>query len=308
MTVRSGRAWQPQPRRLALLALATALAVGACGPDETPSSAGSTEPPLPTPTVIRYELNTTVWYAGMVLTFESATTIFDPTGGTVTVLVRISNPGTDDRSFDLPIRITAAAQGFEPVSGTEPPLVPAGGAVDELISFDVPGRPSVDDAVIRIGASEAVQAIVPFGRGPLKLATLEPITLPVKGTANAADLRVTIRTGELRWDLPDWAEELPVNTAALTVSYDATYRGTFEGGLAFSGDNVSLVLPDGSIVKPRKDGRSQSVTLLLPGKTQAGLSSRFEVPSGLSGTYTLRFTNGSAHGQVQITVPPPPSG
>ena len=296
------------PRRLALLALASALAVGACGSDQPAVSSIPSERPLPTAAVTRYELNTTIWYAGMVVTFGSATTIFDPSGGTVTILLRVSNPGTDDRTFDAPVRITAAAQGFDPVHGTEPPLVPAGGAVDELISFDVPGRPSVDDAVIRIGASEANQAIVPFGNGPVKLATLEPVTLDVKGTANAADLRVTIKTGELRWDLPDWAQELPVNTAALTLTYDATYRGTFGGGLAFSGDNVSLALPDGSTLKPRKDGRSQSVALLLPGKTQSGLSSRFEVPSGLSGTYTLTFTNGSGHGQIQITVPPPPSG
>jgi hypothetical protein len=142
----------------------------------------------------------------------------------------------------------------------------------------------------------------------VKLATLEPVSLAVKGTANAADVRVTIKTAELRWDLPDWALELPVNTAALTVTYDATYHGTFAGGLAFSADNVSLVLPDGTTVKPRKDGRSQSVALLMPNKTQAGLVSRFEVPSGLSGTYTLKFSNGSARGQIQITVPPPPSG
>lgn len=304
MTARSGHRL---PRALFFLALVAALVVGACGSDE-PTRSGSTEPPLPTPTVTRYELNATVWYAGLVLDLGSATTIFDPSGGTVTLLIRISNPGTDDRTFDTPLRITAAAEGFDPVSGTEPPLVPAGGFVDDLISFDVPGRPSVDDAVIRIGRSDDNQAIVPFGNGGLQLATLEPVTLAVNGTANAADLRVTIRTAELRWDLPDWGDELPVNTAALTVTYDATYRGTFGGGIAFSADTVSLVLPDGTTVKPRKDGRSQSVVLLLPGKTQTGLSSRFEVPSGLSGTYLLRITNGTAKGQIQITVPPPASG
>lgn len=293
---------------LLALALVPAVALGACSPQEPVASAGSTEPPLPTPSVTRYELNTTVWYAGLVLNFSSATTVFDPTGGTVTVLLQITNPGSEDQTFDTPVRITAGGQGFDPVSGTEPPLVPAGATVDELISFDVPGRPSVDDAVIRIGASEANQAIVPFGTGPVRLATLEPVTLAVTGTADAADLRVTIKSGELRWDLPDWADELPVNTAALTVTYDATYRGTFAGGLAFGPDNVSLVLPDGSTAKPRKDGRSQSVALLMPGKTQTGLSSRFEVPSGLAGTYLLTFTNGSAHGQIKITVPPPPSG
>jgi hypothetical protein len=291
------------PLRLVGLVVASVLAVAACGPEELASPSGPTEAPLPTPSVTRYELNTTVWYAGMIVSFGSATAIFDPTGGTVTILARITNPATDDRSFDAPIRITAQAQGFDPVHGTELPLVPAGGATDVLLTYDVPGLPSVDDAVIRVGSSESNQAIVPFGNGPVAVATLEPVPLVVKGTANAGDLRVTIRSGELRWDLPDWADELPVNVAAITVTYDATYRGSFSGGLAFSGANVSLILPDGSTVLPRKDGRSQSVTLLLPGKAQTGLSSRFEVPSGMTGTFVLRISNGSAHGAINIPIP-----
>jgi len=299
MNTRVGRRpWE----HLLPLAIAVTLATAACAPDQSPSSA-PTEAPAPTPSVTLYELNSTVWYAGLVLTFASATAVFDPTGGTVTLLLRIDNPGTADQSFNAPIRITAGGQGFDPVHGTSLPTVTAGGATAVLVTFDIPGRPSVDDAVIRVGSSEDNQALIPFGNGPVKPATLEPVTLPVKGTANAADLRVTLRTGELRWDLPDWSDELPVGVASLTLTYDATYRGTFAGGLAFTGDNVSLTMPNGSSVGPRQDGRSQSITLLLPGKTQAGLSTRFVVPSGLPGKYVLVIRNGSAHASIAFIVP-----
>jgi hypothetical protein len=279
------------------------LALAACSPDAPQATATSTEPPAPTPQVTLYQMNTSVWYAGLVLTFTSATAIFDPTGGTLTVLIRMDDPGTDDLAFEGPLRITAGAEGFDPVHGTTFPTVTAGGTTEVLVSFDIPGRPSVDDAVIRVGRSDANQAIVPFGTGLPKLTTLEPVAVPVKGTANAADLRVTLKSGEIRWDLPDWADEMPVGKAALTLTYDATYRGSFSGGLAFTGDNVSLTLPNGSTIGARPDGRSQSLALLLPGKTQAGLSTRFEVPSGLSGKYVLVIRNGTAKASLPFTVP-----
>jgi hypothetical protein len=280
-----------------------ALVVGACSPDAPSATSGPTTAPLATPTQTLYGLNTTVWYAGLELTFTSATAVFDPTGGTVSVLGRFDNPGTDDQQLAAPIRITAGSQGFDPVHGTELPTVPAGGSAPVLISFDVPGRGSVDDAVIRVGRSEDNQALIPFANGPIKPVTLEPVTLEVKGFADAGDLRVVLKAGELRWDLPDWNTELPVGHAALTLTYDAAYRGTFSGGLAFTGDNVSLTLPDGSSVLPRRDGRSQTVTLLLPGKAQPRLSSRFEIPSGKPGTYKLVIHNGSATGTIPFTVP-----
>jgi hypothetical protein len=259
--------------------------------------------PIETPTATLYQLSTKVWYAGLVLDLTSATAVFDPNGGTVTLLATIENPGPDDRTPDFPIRITAAGEGFDPVHGTELPSVPAGGSADVLISFDVPGRGGIDDAVIRIGRSSANQVLVPFGGGPVPLRTLEPVTLTTTGTATAVDLRVTLRSGELRWDLPDWADEEPVNTAALTLTYDAVYQGSAPGGFPFTADSVTLTLPDGSTIKPRADGRSQSIAQLAKGAAQTGLSSRFDVPAGLPGTYTLVIHNGTARGTVSFTVP-----
>jgi hypothetical protein len=282
--------------------LAIVLVAGACTSEAAPSS-GPTEVPIRTPTVTLYQLDTKVWYAGLVLDLTSATAVFDPAGGTVTVLARFENPGTDDRTPDFPIRITAGGQGFDPVHGSQLPNVPAGGSADALISFDVAGRGTLDGAVLRIGRSEANQALVPFGDGPVALKTLEPVELQVSGTAKSIDLLLTLKTGEVRWDLPDWSDEEPVNIAALTLTYDVVYKGSAPGGFPFTADTVTLTLPDGSSIHPRGDGRSQSIAQLAQNAPQTGLSSRFDIPTNLPGTYTLVIHNGTGKGSVTFTVP-----
>jgi hypothetical protein len=289
-------------RSLALV-LVSALAISACGPDASPPGGAPTDEPVPTPTVTLYGLNTTVWYAGLVLTFRTATADLDERGGTVTVDGRFENPSADDRTFDIPLRITAAALGFDLSRGQQVPPIPAGGGVDVSLTFDVVGRGNVDDAILRVGPSSKHQALVPLRSGALPTVTLQPVTLDVGGAASAGDLRLALTAGELRWDLPDWADELPNPVAAITLTYRVSYRGTFSGGFAFTGDNVRLQLPDGSQVQARADGRSQSIVLIGRGKTVTGLQTRFEVPSGLTGTFTLIVRNGSARGSIRFTVP-----
>jgi hypothetical protein len=65
---------------------------------------------------------------------------------------------------------------------------------------------------------------------------------------------------------------------------------------------VALRLPDGSWIQPRHDGHSQSIELIGAGKTKTGLSSRFEIPSGVSGSYALIVRNGTAHRLIQFDL------
>lgn len=280
-----------------------ALVVTACEPEAT--APGATETPVPEPTTVvtTYQLDTTVWYAGLVLTFGSATSELDPRGGTVTVEGRVENPGQDDLQLDAPIRLTAGALSFEPVRGTIYPLVAAGSSVGLTLAFQVLGRGAVADAVLRIGAPDRHQASIPFRLGSEPAVTLEPVDLALKGAASAGDLRLVLSHGLLRWDLPDWADELPAASAALTLTYDATYRGGFSGGFAFTGDNVALTLPNGTVIGPRRDGHSQSVGVIGPGKTLRRLSTRFEIPADLPGTYVLVVQNGSAKGSIKFVLP-----
>ena len=108
----------------------------------------------------------------------------------------------------------------------------------------------------------------------------------------------------MRWDLPDWHDELPLATEALTVTYDVTYTGTFSGGIPFTADNVRIRLPDGTVLAPRADGHSQSIVAIGPGRTARGLTSRFEVPNGLAGFVAFVLRDGSAQKLIQFKVVP----
>lgn len=279
-----------------------AIMLAAC--DSTPSVAPSpTATPEPTPTVTTYQLNATVWYAGLILTFGTATSTLDERGGTVTIGLELQNPTGDDLTLDAPINLTVGGSAFQPTRETVLPSVVAGSTGYTTLTFNVLDRSSVDGAVIQVGAADLHHGIVPFGPGGTGVVSLQPIDFNLKGTAVAGDMRLSVSHGQLRWDLPDWGDELPAGTASLTVTYDVTYTGTFSGGTAFTGANIGLLLPDGRFVQPRADGRSQSVGVIGPGKTLRRLSTRFEIPVDLAGTYTLLLGNNGKRGKVTFKLP-----
>jgi hypothetical protein len=129
------------------------------------------------------------------------------------------------------------------------------------------------------------------------------VEFDLRGTGTAGDLRINLRHGVLRWDLPDWSQQLASDLQALTLTYNVTYLGEFAGGFAFTGDNVYLRLPDDSIVNPRRDGHSQSVELIGAKKTKDGLFSRFEIPAGMTGKFALFVKNGETKTAIVFTVP-----
>jgi hypothetical protein len=283
-----------------------ALALIGCNAAESPApTATPTRLPGPTPTVTSYTLATTVWVEGFVVTVHDAIASLDAKGGPVTVLLRVENPGTDAATLDVPIRLTASGAAFEPVHGTELPEIPGGSAAELRIEFEVVGRATIDDGVLRIGrtADHAIQ--VPFGPGPVQTVTLEPQVGTLNAASTAGGIRLTLRGREVRWDLPDWHQQLPLATEALTVTYDVTYVGSFPGGLAFTADNIGLRLPNGTVVEPRHDGKSQSIVLIGARKTAKGLFSRFEIPNGMSGRFVFIVKDGSIQRSIPFTIPPP---
>jgi hypothetical protein len=303
MTARRDRR-HPRDRLLAVVvgAAVAATVLAACESDLLPSPS-PTGTPEPTAQVSHYGLGATVWYAGLVLRFRTATAELGEHGGRVAVTVSIENPGTEDRTFDIPVDIVAGSDAFEPTRESVLPTIPTGVTAYTTLHYEVVGRTALDDAVVRIGQSGDHQGIVPFMPGTVDSVTLEPVQAKLSGTGNASDLRLTLRSGELRWDLPDWGEELASGSAILTVTYDVTYRGSFSGGFAFTGDNVALKLPDGKVVEARPDGRSQSVGVIGKGRSLRGQMTRFEIPAGLSGPFVLVVRNGRAQGSIRFTLP-----
>lgn len=287
----------------ASVAVATIVA-GCLGTAATPAPTPSPEP-LPTPVVTDYPLNAMVWEQGLVLTFHRATASLDAKGGPVTVTASIANPGAATATLDAPIQLGITEDIFDVVPGTALPDIAAGSSVDVSIEFDVVGHASVDDGVLRVGRPGDHAALVPFRPGSVAALSLEPKAADLKGSVTAGSVKLTLRHREVRWDLSDWYDELPLGTEALTLTYDVTNSGTFSGGLAFTAANVSLRLPTGTILAPRGDGQSQSIELIGPGKTVRNLFSRFEIPTAMTGTFALVVNDGAGKPRpLSFTIAP----
>ncbi len=286
---------------LLVVALAAATLAG-CDPGEPSAAPTSTRVPEPTPVTTRYELGTTVWYEGLVLHFDRATAILDDRGGPVDVSVRVQNDGPDPVDLGAPIVLIVEGRPVEPTRESRVATVPAGGQVGAVMTYELQGVTSVDDAVVQVGLDPQHLARVPLTPAGGEPVVFQPVDFDLAGTGTAGDLRINLRHGELRWDLPDWSQELAADRQALTLTYDVTYVGEFAGGFAFTGDNVYLRLPDESIVNPRRDGHSQSVELIAATRTKDGLFSRFEIPAGVTGKFALFVVNGDAKTGIVFTI------
>lgn len=290
------------PSTLAAI-VAFALGVAACGPvaTELPSVA-PTATALPTAVATSYSLETTAWYAGLIIHVDAASSVLDEGGGDVTVDLRLENPGTELATLNVAVLLAAGGRGVEPIRGTVIPDVPPGTSVGATLQFDVDGAFDVPNAALRIGRTTEHVVIIPLVAGSQVASTLEPRSLALTGSATAGSLTVTLAGVEIRADLPDWGLELPRGTMALSVTYTARYRGDFAGGFAFTGANLGLRLPDGTVIGARTDGHSQSVAVLEPRAAVPNLFARFEVPAPAAGAYALVVRDGSARASIPFTI------
>ena len=284
-------------------AFATFVLLGGCADAPVPSAA-PTATPAPEPTAVSktYELGTKVWYEGLVLTFDRVTSLLDVRGGTVDLLVGVENPNPDDAQLDAAITLVVGDVRIAPTRESRIPEIPATGSVATILTFEVQAIPSVDAAAFEVGGAPDHVGRVPITPSGGDVLAYEPVAFGLTGSAQASSLKLALRSGLVRWDLPDWAQELNAKLEVLTVTYDVTYTGDFAGGLAFTGDNVALKLPDGTVLRARKDGHSQSVELVGAHKTKKGLFSRFEIPAGTTGKLLLLVQSAGDQRTIQFAI------
>ena len=292
--------------RLAILALIPAVLAG-CLDAAVPSASPTLGPtPEPTAPVTTYAPGTTVWYEGLLIKVQAVTATLDQRGGPVVVVLRLENPGADDAELNarvlLQVDADATAAPLAPTRDSKIPTVPAASTAEATLTYELQGIASVDRAVVLIGESPLHVARIPLTAAGGEPEALEPIELRLSGAGTAGDLRIALRGAVLRWDLPDWSEELGAELAVLTIGYDVTYLGDFSGGFPFTGANVALRLPTNVLVEARHDGHSQSIELIGAGKTKTSLSSRFELPNGMTGRFALVVRNGSASRAIPFVV------
>ena len=289
-------------RALAALCLATSMVAAACS-DAVPSVAPTpSSTPEPTASTNVYELGAMIWYEGLRIEVVSVTATLDQRGGPAEVLLRMDNDTDADSSLDGDVTLLVGSVRAEPTRESKLPEVPAKGSAAATLTYELQGISSIGQAVLEFGAGPLHVARVPITPFAGKGLDLQPVPLALSGNGAAGSLNLTLHAGELRWDLPDWSQELDAGVQALTLTYDATYTGDFSGGFAFTGDNVALRLPNGKVVSPRRDGHSQSVELIGARKTKKGLFSRFEIPAGLTGTFNLLVRNGSVERAIPFRI------
>ena len=254
---------------LSALALTAALLAGCIDAPVPSASPTPTPSPEPTPTTTTYHLGATIWYEGLLIHVDDIVATLDQRGGPVEVRLRIENPGDDEGELDGRIRLLVDASSKDaPVEATREskvPSIPAHGIADALMTYELQGIASVDKGVVLIGEDVNHVARIPLTPAAGDLVAFEPVALSVSGAGTAGDLRLALRSGVLRWDLPDWSQELVAGLDAVTLTYDITYLGKFSGGFPFTGDNVRLRLPNGTVIGPRRDGHSQSIELIGAG-------------------------------------------
>ncbi len=238
--------------RASAVLLVAVLAAG-CADQPIGSAAPTATPvPEPTPVSLTYELGTQVWYEGLVVTFDRVTSLLDVRGGTVSLLVAVANPNDDPVVLDGGVSLAVGDERIEATRDSAIPEVPGKGSVATVLTFELQSIASIDVAAFELGHAPDHVARVPVTPAGGNAVTFEPMALALKGSAQASTLKLALKSGLVRWDLPDWTQELNANLEVLTLTYDVTYTGDFGGGLAFTGDNIALRLPDGTVVSARK--------------------------------------------------------
>jgi hypothetical protein len=252
---------------------------GAGAPAAAPAAAApgtAVSSPGPAPTIAERTLAVakTVWYGGFKLTVREAR--LRP--GALELVTAFENLGTETRALRADVVVQSAGRNyFETAASHDVPTIPGGASQDGTLAVAVDGLFRLDDAVVVIGRADTNQARFPLGdRGPV--IAFRPAPVPVAGSVSAGQLRVVVRSAELRGDILNQYRQAGRGRLALRIDYTAEVSNcqTVEFGL-------SLVLPDGTPVDP------------IGGDTADG-SGRFrvfEVPDPPKGHYQLRLEVGA---------------
>ena len=293
----------PTAARLALLAIVSVIVAGCFDAPSASVVASPTPAPEATPVTTTYDLGASVWYEGLVVHLDRAVAILDDRGGPVIVDVRVDNPSVDPSELAATIYLVVGDERVEPTRDSELQPIAEGGSVEGRMTYELQGVTSVDAAAIEIGDAPSHIGRVPLTAAGGEPVSLEPRTFDLDAAGAVGDLKVTLRSGLVRWDLPDWAEELDADKQVVILTYDATFIGSFTGGFAFTDENVALRLPDGTEVGPRPDGHSQSVELIGAGRTKSDLFTRFEIPAGVTGDVEFLVIDEGTSKAIPLAIP-----
>ena len=189
-----------QPMRRVAGVIAAAALLAGCLDQPVQSTTPTIAPtPEPTPVTTTYQLDTTVWYEGLLVHVDTVAATLDERGGPVQVRLRLENPTDTDSDLDgrilLKADATSADPPIAPTRESKVPTAPAKGVASTVLSYELQGIDSLDKAVLLVGEAPLHVARVPLTEGGGAAEVFEPVTLKVAGSNIAGDLRITLRRG-----------------------------------------------------------------------------------------------------------------
>jgi len=223
--------------------------------------------------------------------------------GDLQISATFENVGENESRLDATINLSSNGQPVRESFDMDIPSVPAGDSVDGIFGFSVKSDFTLDDAVLTLGTPAVQQVVLPLGTSAGEFAGLEPMALPLSGSASTGQIEITVDGGELRADKPETHGQMKSGKLALTLTYSATNHGTSAADFVFASENMHLRLPDGTEIGTLNDGRSQSIVDIASGTTAPDLMSRFEIEDPATGQYTLVVIDGDATGELAFTLP-----
>lgn len=151
-----------------------------------------------------------------------------------------------------------------------------------------PGHPfSFDGASLVLGDASETQAVAPLGTGGREAISLKPIDLKLPGdpALTSGRLSLNLKYAQLRADTGSTA--LKRGQRALLVVFDMTGH-VGPAGMAVSGENLRLKLPNGQVVGPT----AAPIEALYPDRpTRQDQAAWFSFDGATDGDYTFSVTD-----------------
>jgi hypothetical protein len=248
--------------------------------------------------IVTAQIDKTFWYAGFKVTLGKA--MYGP-GKQVTIVATFDNESTQSEIFEAELVVQTPANNFIADSGMQDdvPKVPGKSSGMGTLVIPVNRQPfSFAGATLIVGDASGAQAKVPLdGNGTL--VDLAPKPVAVTGSVTAMTLTLTLKGGDLRYDVLSSHEQLKVGKLSLTLIFNISFTSDIQDEYPFSGNNLTLKLPDGTTTGSQ-DG---PVELLKTRTTLQDQSVRFTVSNPPTGKYGLVLTDDKVSQELGFTLP-----
>ena len=240
------------------------------------------------------QVDKTVWYGGLKLTFGEVAYDPDPEADTrLTAKVLIENLSGNDYRPNLPILFSTGDQQYD---GTLTQNTLVGGRQQSRfdLEFRVDDLAGLAGSSFIIGRGDEAQTTVPLGDG--ELVANEPRNiLATVPKLKVGDLSMRIDTCDLRADMVPNHNQAKRDHLVLACFIDAQAPGATVAGHYFGEANLRLKLPDGTVVGPT-ESPNEVLTSAIEPDTYAAFMIQWPAP----GNYALQVVDAHNDGKKSV--------